>query len=53
MTFWYDIEAGVQEGSILGPIVSLLYTTDFSKIDNNMIATFADDTDILMARNSH
>ena len=45
------IEAGVPQGSILGPILYLLYTADIPLPINSKIATFADDTCILSTGN--
>lgn len=45
------IEAGVPQGSILGPILYLLYTADIPLPFNSKIATFADDTCILSTGN--
>jgi hypothetical protein len=42
-----DIKAGVSQGSVLGPIIYLLYTRDIPQEEDVTTATFADETAIL------
>jgi len=52
ITEWNDISTGVPQGSVLGPILYLLYTADIPNGDNITFAIFAGDTAILSTCNS-
>ena len=43
----FNIRAGVPQGSVLGPTLYLLYTSDLPVCNELVISTFADDTAIL------
>lgn len=43
----YRIHAGVPQGSVLGPLLYVLFTSDLPEREENSIATFADDTAVL------
>ena len=42
-----EIQAGVPQGCVLGPIVFLVYTSDLPVVENTVAAAFADDTALL------
>jgi hypothetical protein len=41
-----SINAGIQQDSVLGPLIYLLYTADIPTSPGSLMATFADDTAI-------
>lgn len=43
-----EIRVGALQGSVLGPIVNLLHTSNLPQLENPTITTFANDTVILI-----
>lgn len=52
LTDLHEIQAGVPQGSVLGPTLYLLYTNDLPQTENVLIGTFADDTALLAVDNN-
>jgi len=48
-----EIKAGVPQGSVLGPVPYLLYTSDLPVLESSTVATFADDTAMLAIGSSN
>ena len=47
---FYDLKYGVPQGSILGPLLFIMYTFDMTKItEQNKVIIYADDTTVLVS----
>ena len=49
----FHIHSGVPQGSILGPLIYVLYTSDLPTSRENTLGTFTDDTAILSTQKTH
>ena len=50
MSLWQNIYAGVPQGSILGPLLFLIYINDLLDGITSMFKIFADDTTLFLDR---
>lgn len=49
---WDRIVRGVPQGSILGPLLFILYVNDLPDVSNNTVLSYADDTSIIISGES-
>lgn len=43
---WRDVDSGVPQGSVLGPVLFILYVNDIPDVVNTTVKIFADDTKV-------
>lgn len=53
LSSFYQIEAGVPQGSVLGPVLYTVYTADLPTSEQVVTATYADDTAVLACDKDH
>ena len=46
MSKWYPVDSGVPQGSVLGPLLFILYVNDIPDLVNSKVKIFADDIKI-------
>ena len=44
---WSDVVSGVSQGSVLGPILFVLYTSNLSHVVDSHVYCYADDTTLV------
>ncbi len=49
---WARVASGIPQGSVLGPVLFLIYINDLPDVVNNMVKLFADDTKIYDKNNN-
>ena len=47
MSDWQDVLSGIQQGSILGPLLFIIFINDIDQDITSKILKFADDTKLL------
>ena len=52
-SLWHNVTSGISQGSVLGPVLFLLYINDLPDIVASNVYMFADDTKIYRPMTSH
>jgi len=43
---WSDVTSGISQGSVLGPLLFVLYTNDITEVIQSNLGIFADDAKV-------